>query len=119
MLIYVHIIISIYMKKWIAITSVVEEGVLKKRVLLRKVWCVRGACVVCSIYDLLAYCVVRPCLTSCPVAAAKWCTMRRTAAAFSILQLMVTFTSWFGTLFFIMYVRVRDYECCMLTQWML
>ena len=40
---------SIYiylLKKWIAITSVVEEGVLKKRVLLRKVWCVRSACVV-------------------------------------------------------------------------
>ena len=29
------------LKKWIAITSVVEGGVLKKRVLLRKVWCVR------------------------------------------------------------------------------
>ena len=30
------------MKKWISITIVVEESVLKKRVLLRKVWCVRG-----------------------------------------------------------------------------
>lgn len=29
------------MKKWIAITCVVEGRVLKKQVLLRKVWCVR------------------------------------------------------------------------------
>ena len=43
------------MKKWIAITSVVEEGVLKKRVLLRKVWCVRGACVVCRLFESLGY----------------------------------------------------------------
>ena len=35
---------------WIAITIVVES-VLKKRVLLRKVWCVRGACVVCRLFE--------------------------------------------------------------------
>lgn len=29
------------MKKWIAITCVAEGRVLKKQVLLRKVWCVR------------------------------------------------------------------------------
>ena len=42
------------LKKWIAITIVVEESVLKKRVLLRKVWCVRNACVVCRLFEIRA-----------------------------------------------------------------
>ena len=36
---------------YIAITCVVEGRVLKKRVLLRKVWCVRSACVVCRLFE--------------------------------------------------------------------
>lgn len=36
------------------------------------------------------------------MAETNWCPLRRTAAACSILQLMVTFASWFGVLFFIM-----------------